>query len=187
MVQMVPASKNTEGSLHHSMEVDFQRQSQTACWGCYLLKLKWSRLTLKNNNAAKAEHGSEKDFKTLRITADKVVCMPRKLPGQNPNLSTWTDPGVSVSWLTLSVAISLQSPQPAGEAHPSIPRHPTMTSIDKSRSKRGDKVILSPSHCVTWESAVTYVEVSLKCRSAVIDIQGRRIVKRLLCSSSRQM
>lgn len=42
--------------------------------------------------------------------------------------------------------------QAAGEAHPSIPLHLPVTSIDKSVARRGGKVVLTSAHCVTWES-----------------------------------
>lgn len=42
--------------------------------------------------------------------------------------------------------------QAAGEAHPSIPLHLPVTSIDKSVARRGGKVLLTSAHCVTWES-----------------------------------
>lgn len=48
----------------------------------------------------------------------------------------------------------------AGEAHPSIPLHLPMTSIDKNGSKRGGKAVLTPARCVNKESDV---EVYLKC------------------------
>lgn len=51
----------------------------------------------------------------------------------------------------------------AGEAHPSILFPLSTTSIDKSVSKRGRKVVLTHAHFHTWEVVVTYVQVLLKC------------------------
>lgn len=126
---MVPAQSWAEGSLYRSMEVDFQRQTQTDWWA-----ETWSQAnTVFNFKKRKKEDKVEGRKRQLGSVEhpQRTACL---IP---PLIKTTRCVNLEATWVDVQCIMNLtlhghhsEPSQAAGHADLRIPLHPLTTSID---------------------------------------------------------